>query len=236
VTVGVVVVAAGRGERLAGGRPKALVELRGTSLLAHSLERLAAAGLAEPVVVHTPGEAATFQAAIPAGRVGTWVPGGATRGDSVRAGVAALPADVTVVAVHDAARALVPADVVRRVVAAVQGEVVAAAPAVPVADTLKRIATPLAGDEAVEVLGTVDREGLAAVQTPQVFRRPVLERALATGADATDELALVEGLVRDGTVTGRVVVVPGSPRAMKVTYPDDLLVAAALLDAPEVAM
>jgi 2-C-methyl-D-erythritol 4-phosphate cytidylyltransferase / 2-C-methyl-D-erythritol 2,4-cyclodiphosphate synthase len=127
--------------------PKALVELRGTTLLAHSLERLAAAGLVEPVVVHTPGEAATFQAATRPDRVGTWVPGGRHRGDSVRAGVAALPADVTVVAVHDAARALVPADVVRRVVAAVQGEVVAAAPALPVADTLKRIAAPLGRDE-----------------------------------------------------------------------------------------
>jgi 2-C-methyl-D-erythritol 4-phosphate cytidylyltransferase len=234
VTVGVVVVAAGRGERLASGGPKALVELGGTSLLAHSLARLAAAGLPAPVVVHTPGEAAAFRASARPGSVAAWVPGGATRSDSVRAGVAALPTDVTVVAVHDAARALVPPDVVRRVVAAVRGDVVAAAPALPVADTLKRVGAPLV-DAPVEVLGTVDRDGLAAVQTPQVFPRDVLERALATGDAATDELGLVERLVLAGTLAGRVVVVPGSARAMKVTFPDDLLVATALLDAPEVA-
>jgi 2-C-methyl-D-erythritol 4-phosphate cytidylyltransferase len=230
VTVGCVVVAAGRGERLGEAGPKALVTLGGRSLLAHSLEALRRAGLSPAVVVHTPDEEAAFRADLDGLPVSALVPGGATRTESVRAGVAALDAEVSTVAVHDAARPLMPVDVIRRTVAAVTGDVVAAAPAISVADTLKRVAGPLPSDGTSEVLGTIDRAGVVGVQTPQVFPRAVLEQALQHDDAATDDLALVERLLASGTIAGRVVVVAGSPRGLKVTYPDDLLVATALLD------
>jgi 2-C-methyl-D-erythritol 4-phosphate cytidylyltransferase len=230
VTVGCVVVAAGLGERLGASGPKALVQLRGRSLLAHSLDALHRAGLPPAVVVHTPGEEAGFRADLDGLPVAAFVAGGASRTESVRAGVAALDAAVSIVAVHDAARPLMPADVIRRTVAAVAGDVVAAAPAISVADTLKRIAAPLPVGGASEVLGTIDRDGLVGVQTPQVFPRAVLERALQLDDAATDDLGLVERLVASGTIDGRVVVVAGSPRGLKVTYRDDLRIAASLLE------
>jgi 2-C-methyl-D-erythritol 4-phosphate cytidylyltransferase len=236
VSVGVVVVAAGRGERLGAQGPKALVPLAGRTLLAHTLERLREAGLPPAVVVHTPGEGPAFAAAAEGVPVAGFVPGGATRTASVRAGLdalEALDAELTVVAVHDAARPLTPADVIRRAVAAVEDDVVAAAPAVAVADTLKRVAGPLSGRSATEVVATVDRDRLVGVQTPQVFPRTVLVRALRAGTDATDDLALVEGLLAEGTLAGRVVVVAGSLRGIKITYPEDLQAAAALLRVAE---
>jgi 2-C-methyl-D-erythritol 4-phosphate cytidylyltransferase len=113
-----------------------------------------------------------------------------------------VPDGIGLVAVHDAARGLAPADLVARTVEAVAGDVVAAAPALPVADTLKRVD----GDT---VVATVDRVPLVAVQTPQVFRVDVLRAAHEGDPDATDDLALVERAIADGRVTGRVVVVEG---------------------------
>lgn len=218
--VGIVVVAAGSGERLGAGRPKALVEVAGRSLIAHAVAGLGEAGFTSVVVVHTPGEEAAFRAAVAgagtdAGVEVVLVPGGADRSASVRAGLAALPGDVEVVAVHDAARAFTPPAVLRAVVAAVTGDVVAAAPAVPVADTLKRVD----GDR---VTGTVDRSELVAVQTPQVFPAAVIRAVATEGASATDELALVEQHLADGRLEGRIVWVPGSARGFKVTVPEDL--------------
>jgi 2-C-methyl-D-erythritol 4-phosphate cytidylyltransferase len=221
--VGVVVVAAGTGERLGYGSAKALVPLAGRPLVLHALAALREAGLGPPVVVHTPGQRAAFERTLAAEPVAALVEGGATRTASVRAGLAALRPEATIVAVHDAARPLVPADVIRAVVAAVRGDVLAAAPGVPLADTIKRVA-------ADEVVATVDRADLVAIQTPQAFPRTVLERALASGRHATDDLALVEALTATGETQGRVVVVPGSSRGVKVTYPDDLVVAEALLE------
>lgn len=230
--LGVVVVAAGNGERLGAAGPKALVALAGRPLLAHALAGLASAGLPPAVVVHSPGAAEPF--ALAAGELPTaaFVPGGATRTASVAAGVAALPPDVEVVVIHDAARPLTPPDVIGAAVAAVTGgaDVLAAAPAIPVADTLKRT-------DGAEVLATVDRSGLVGVQTPQVFPRRVLDEVLggatrwAAGAasaagptvePATDDLALVERLRDRGVLDGRILVVPGSVWARKVTYPADL--------------
>lgn len=218
--VGVVVVAAGSGDRLGADVSKALVSLAGRPLLAHALAGLAAAGLPPAVVVHTPGEAEAF--ALATGDIAALrlVPGGATRTASVASGVAQLPDDVEVVAIHDAARPLTPPAVIAAAVAAVTGaaDVLAAAPGVPVADTLKRTA-------AGEVLTTVDRTGLVGVQTPQVFPRPVLDRVLdLSGAaeHATDDLGLVERLRDRGQLEGRIVVVAGSVWARKVTYPSDL--------------
>jgi 2-C-methyl-D-erythritol 4-phosphate cytidylyltransferase len=123
------------------------------------------------------------------------------------------------VVVHDAARPLATRALFEAVVAAVRSGADAAIPGLPVADTLKRVR-----DE--RVLETVDRGELVAVQTPQAFRASMLRAAHAGSDDATDDAALVEA------VGGNVVVVPGEPRNLKITTPDDLLVAAALLDAP----
>lgn len=229
VSIGVVVVAAGSGERLGSGGAKALVELAGRPLLAHALAGLASAGLPPAVVVHTPGAAEPFALAAGDLPVARLVPGGATRTASVAAGVAALPSDVEVVVIHDAARPLIPPDVIAATVAAVTGavDVLAAAPAIPVADTLKRT-------DGSQVLATVDRSGLVGVQTPQVFPRRVLDVVLggvasrardggdATIEAATDDLALVERLRDRGVLDGRILVVPGSVWARKVTYPADL--------------
>ncbi|MFA9432587.1 2-C-methyl-D-erythritol 4-phosphate cytidylyltransferase [Egicoccus sp. AB-alg2] len=222
MSVGVVVVAAGRGERLGEGQPKALVALAGEPLLVHAVRGVLAAGMPPPVIVHTPDAASAFRSALADLPVTALVPGGSTRTASVAAGLAALPDDVDVVLVHDAARALTPPRVIRAVAQAITGEVVAAAPGLPVADTLKRVAGG-------RVLGTVDRDGLVAVQTPQAFTRAALAAAHASGAAATDDLALVERLLDAGRLHGRIEVVEGAAEAMKVTYRHDLAVAEALL-------
>lgn len=217
-----ILVAAGSGERLGAQRPKALVEVAGRPLVAHAADRLLAAGTDHLVVVAPADHLPDVLAALPDTDVEVdVVAGGATRAASVRAGLAHVHDTATVVAVHDAARAFAPPDLVRRTVAAVTGDVVAAAPGLPVGDTLKRVD----GDT---VVATVDRAPLRAVQTPQVFRVEVLRRAHADEGDATDDLALVEALLAAGEVTGRVVVVPGDPAASKVTWPHDLVVVPAL--------
>lgn len=219
--IGVVVVAAGSGERLGSARPKALVDLAGEPLVRHAVRGLADAGLPPPVVVHPPDGRDAVAAALADTEVAVLVPGGATRTASVTEGVAALPSQVEVVVVHDAARPLTPAAVIAAAVSAVASPpgvtpVLAAAPGVAVADTLKRT-------EGHEVVATVDRTDLVGIQTPQVFPRRVLAAALALGDAATDELALVERLRDQGQLDGRIVVVPGSVWARKVTYPGDLV-------------
>lgn len=227
MTVAAVVAAAGRGSRL--GRfeaGKALVEIGGRTLLELALENLVAAGVDELVVVHPAGQRSRFAAATAPHRVGL-VAGGATRSDSVRHGVGAIARDHRLVAIHDAARPLVPVVTIRATIAAVGGEVVAAAPGLAVPDTLKRV-----GDGGV-VLGTVDRAGVWAVHTPQVVRADVLRATLAwSGArHASDDLGLVEQARAAGVVTGEIRMVPGDPRGLKVTYRGDVEVAAALLAA-----
>lgn len=221
--LGVVVVAAGDGVRLGAGGPKALIEIAGRSLLSYALAGLAAADLPPPVVVHPVGFAGDFAAAAAGLPVAAFVAGGVTRTASVRAGVAALDTDVEVVAIHDAARPLTPPGVMRAAVDVVRGDVLAAAPARPVADTLKRVAQD-------EILATVDRTALVGVQTPQVFVRWVLDAALAQQGDATDDLTLVEGLVARGDAKGRIVTVTGSLRGHKVTYPEDLALVRAIAE------
>jgi 2-C-methyl-D-erythritol 4-phosphate cytidylyltransferase len=203
-------LAAGSGERLGVGRPKAFVELAGRPMLEWSLAALAAAGVTDIVVALPAGVAA------PAGVRG--VPGGASRSASVRAALAEVSADV--VLVHDAARPLVTPDVFARVAAALAGADCAIA-AARVADTVKE------ADSSGAVVATLDRSRLWAVQTPQAFRRDVLARALDAPGDvlarATDDAWLVE---RAG---GSVRVVEASPANFKVTTPHDLRVAEMLL-------
>lgn len=146
------------------------------------------------------------------------VVGGSQRHDSVRAGLAAVPDECEVVAIHDAARPLVPVEVIDAVMEALEDdEVLASAPALPVADTLKR----QSGDS----IETVDRTDLHGVQTPQVFRAAVLRSLLADSDPAvTDELRVLEEALADGRASGRIQLVPGSLRAMKITQPEDLAV------------
>ena len=145
------------------------------------------------------------------------VAGGATRADSVRAGLAAVPADATVIVVHDAARPLAGPALFAAVIDVVQaGGVDGAVPVVPVSDTLKRIS-------ADRVVATVDRDGLVAVQTPQAFTAGALRAAHASGAEATDDAGLLEaaGLA--------VAAVDGDPANLKLTRAEDLALAEALL-------
>lgn len=229
MTTAGVVAAAGRGVRLDTAGPKALVRIDGVALVAHAVDRLAAAGIDQVVVVYTPGEHPAFREACEGRVVAAFVPGGETRTASVSAGVASLPPEVDLVAVHDAARALCPVVTIRAALAAVGPDVVAAAPALPVADTLKRVVDG-------RVVETVAREGLMAVQTPQVVRRGALEVALALRETAaTDDLGLVEEAVARGEVAGQIVVVEGSVRARKVTFPSDVPIARALLAMEEEA-
>jgi 2-C-methyl-D-erythritol 4-phosphate cytidylyltransferase len=229
------IVAAGLGERLGATRPKALVELAGRPLLQWSLDVLASVEEIERIVVALPPGVEA-----PAGTVG--VVGGAVRSESVRLALAAAgPGDP--VLVHDAARPLLTSDLTYATLAAVAHEGVdAAIAATPVTDTIKRVtssyqvaADGTAGQDAdppprsLPVVGeTLDRAGLWAVQTPQVFRRATLERALDVPDDileqATDDAWLVE---RFG---GRVVVVAAPPENLKVTTPLDLALAEILIE------
>lgn len=214
------VVAAGRGERLGSPYPKAFAKLGGRPLLAESLERLDRSDWIEGMVVVVPAEweepAILLAEEVGAGKVTLAVPGGETRSDSVRAGLAEVPEEAAVVLVHDAARPLVDEAVVERVVLALEGEWDGAVPTMPVPDTLKRAD----GETVVE---TVDRTGLVAVQTPQAFVAGTLRRALAADGSESDCAGSVE------LAGGRVRVVPGDPRLVKVTSDADLALVEALL-------
>jgi 2-C-methyl-D-erythritol 4-phosphate cytidylyltransferase len=215
-----VLVAAGRGERFGHDRPKAFANLGGRPLLAASLERLERSEWVEAIVVAAPEEweepTILLAEELGAGTVHAVVTGGATRADSVRAGVAEVPDDAAVILVHDAARPLLPEEVVERVVAGLAEGWDGVVPALPLADTVKRA-------EGEAVAETVDRTGLYAVQTPQVFLAEALRRALARGGDATDCAGLVEA------AGGRVRLVEGDRRLLKVTTAADLAFVETLL-------
>ncbi|HEY5091912.1 MAG TPA: 2-C-methyl-D-erythritol 4-phosphate cytidylyltransferase [Acidimicrobiales bacterium] len=203
MSVAAVVVAAGQGVRFGG--PKQFAILNHDTVAAHSVH--AARSVAQRVVLVVPlnydgnGEGADVV-----------VVGGPTRAQSVRAGLAQCE-DVDVVVVHDAARPMASAALFGAVVDAVTNGADGAVPGLAISDTVKRVTTQGATTVVTE---TVSRAELVTVQTPQAFRRDVLVRAHADGADATDDAALVEA---NG---GRVVVVPGERQNMKITEPVDL--------------
>ena len=209
------IVAAGLGERLGADRPKALVELAGRPLVQWSIDVLAGIEQIESIVLALP-------AGVPPPAGVTAVSGGPARSDSVGRALAAAP-DGDPVLVHDAARPLLTAALAEAVIAALRDDpsADAAIAAAPVTDTIKRVGD---GDAVAE---TLDRDGLWAVQTPQVFRREPLEEALAAGAEvlaaASDDAWLVE---RRG---GKVIVVRSSAENLKVTTPLDLRLAELLL-------
>jgi len=219
VSVWAVLAAAGSGERLGADRPKAFVRLGEQPLLAQSLARLDASEWIDAIVVVAPPgweePAILLAEELGCGKVSACVTGGATRADSVRIGVAELPAEAAVVLVHDAARPLLDDAVVERVVTALGDGWDGAVPALPIADTVKRVD----GEAVVE---TLMRDELRVVQTPQAFVADILRKALA-GSDLSDCSAAVEA------AGGRVRVVAGDPRLLKVTDAADLDRVAALL-------
>jgi 2-C-methyl-D-erythritol 4-phosphate cytidylyltransferase/2-C-methyl-D-erythritol 2,4-cyclodiphosphate synthase len=229
------VPAAGRGERLGPGAPKALRTIGGEPILLHAVRGLLASGEVDLVVVAAPPtnegmkEAAQILSGVGRCRI---VPGGPTRQQSVALALAAVPGEgYDVILVHDAARALTPPATIAAVVRAVRSGHRAVIPVLPVADTIKS-AVPGEDPGGFPTVGqTVDRSGLRAVQTPQGFSRELLSRAhAAAGHDATDDAGLVESLGEPVTM------IPGHVEAFKVTTPFDLVLAEAVLERREVAV
>ncbi|MDA5279078.1 2-C-methyl-D-erythritol 4-phosphate cytidylyltransferase [Streptomyces sp. Isolate_45] len=227
-----VIPAAGRGVRLGPGAPKALRALGGTPMLIHAVRAMARSRAVSLVVVVAPSDGAAEvrhlldEHALPERTEVLVVPGGETRQESVRAGLDALPQDVTSVLIHDAARPLVPVDTVDNVIDAVRAGAPAVVPALPLADTVKEV-EPGGPGEPEPVVATPERARLRAVQTPQGFDLETLLRAhreiAVLGEGATDDAGMVERL----GVT--VVTVPGHEEAFKVTRPLDLVLAEAVL-------
>ncbi|HEY3961212.1 MAG TPA: 2-C-methyl-D-erythritol 4-phosphate cytidylyltransferase [Gaiellaceae bacterium] len=213
MSVFAVLVAAGRGERLGEDRPKAFVRLGRLPLLAESLRRLDDSEWIDGVIVVAPPEweepAILLAEELGASKVNACVTGGETRTESVRAGVAEVPDDATVILVHDAARPLLPAELVPRLLDALAEGFDGAVPGLPVRDTVKRV---VAGT----VAETPARNELVTVQTPQAFVAAVLRAALARGEEGTDCASLVEA------AGGRVTVVEGDEHLLKVTTRADL--------------
>lgn len=199
-----VVVGGGSGARF--GRPKQLALLAGRRVIDRSIDAMRP--VCQGIVVVGSDEVGTA-AELDVSEV---TPPGPTRSESVRSGLSAVPDTATHVLVHDAARPMVPAEVVASVVAALAAGAEAVVPVVPVTDTLRRVEG-----------GTVDRSAFVAVQTPQGFNRETLTAAHRDGSEATDDAAVIE---RSGVP---VVHVDGSPINIKITFPQDLVVAEALL-------
>jgi 2-C-methyl-D-erythritol 4-phosphate cytidylyltransferase len=221
MSVWALLVAAGAGERLGEERPKAFVRLGDLPLLAEPLRRLDESGWVDAIVVAAPPgweePAILLAEELAATKVVASVTGGPTRADSVRAALAEVADDALVALVHDAARPLLDDAVVERVLAPLSEGWDGVVPGLPLADTVKRVD----GEAVVE---TVDRTGLVAVQTPQAFLLPVLRRAYAGDVSgATDCSSLV------AAVGGRVKVVEGDPRLVKVTTQADLELVASWL-------
>lgn len=223
--VAVVITAAGAGERLGPGAPKAHRLLDGKPLFVYSLRTFAGvADINHIIVVARADEVANVREVIASDKSLESsllnidvVAGGATRQESVARGLAALTAEDDLVLIHDAARALVPVDVVRSVIARLVAGDQAVIPVVPVTDTMRAFTDGNLGP-------VVDRAGLVAVQTPQGFTKDIVVRAhqdfdAGSGVAATDDASLVELL---GVSIAHV---DGSPDAFKVTYANDLLLA-----------
>ncbi|WP_026531266.1 2-C-methyl-D-erythritol 4-phosphate cytidylyltransferase [Haematomicrobium sanguinis] len=230
MNLALIVVAAGLGQRLGAGIPKAQVNVGGREILGHVLDSLESENMPsfmQIVIAVPPGEAILRSMCAqrqPSGVVIQAVDGGGERADSVRNALGTLDDSVTHVLIHDAARALTPAAVFSRVCAALEEGAGAVIPAVPVVDTIKSVSSR-GGVERVE--STLNRANLRAVQTPQGFALDVLRRAhelvSREGVSVTDDAAAAERLGEP------VVVVAGDPLAFKITAPMDLMVAEAAL-------
>ncbi len=219
------VPAAGRGERLGPGEPKALREISGVPMLVYAVSALASARSIDLVVVAAPPRDVDSVAAMLSQQSFsdkvTVVAGGDTRQESVARALIALPLDVDVVLVHDAARPLAPVELVSAVVASVRAGNPAVVPGLAVTDTIKEI------NNQGDVVATIDRNSLRAIQTPQGFNRELLQRAHAQLDESqgifTDDAGLIEAM---GV---RVKVIEGHVEAMKITRPFDLAIAETII-------
>jgi 2-C-methyl-D-erythritol 4-phosphate cytidylyltransferase/2-C-methyl-D-erythritol 2,4-cyclodiphosphate synthase len=209
-----IIAAAGSGERFGATLPKALITLGNRTLIEHAV--VALAPVASEIVICAP---AGYEKQIRelVGSDITVVVGGTTRSDSVRAGIAALSGNHKFVLVHDAARALASTQLAESVVAALVKGDVAVIPGLELIDTVKSV------DAGGHVTSTPDRTTMRRVQTPQGFDLEVLKKAHATGADATDDGALVEAIGH------KVLIIKGEERALKITTPADLATAISML-------
>ncbi|MEW6865145.1 2-C-methyl-D-erythritol 4-phosphate cytidylyltransferase [Trueperella pyogenes] len=235
MSIAAVIAGAGSGTRLGAHMPKALVPLGGVPLLVHAIRGMNDAGIDDVVVTIPAGAEAlvAFEQALAVGGVrAQLVVGASTRQGSVSRGLAAVNSDF--VLIHDAARALTPPAVIVRVREALEAGYDAVVPALPVTDTIKAVGMKEErGFGVVELVDeTLERTNLRAMQTPQGFRTELVRSAHAAGrargldelSAAPDDAALVEAIGE------RVVLVPGSPEAMKVTTAWDLAVAEMLLE------
>jgi 2-C-methyl-D-erythritol 4-phosphate cytidylyltransferase len=213
MSVWAVIVAAGRGERLGLDRPKAFAKLNGRPLLAESLERLEWSEWVDSIVVAAPPDweepVILLAEELGCSKVVAVVPGGETRAASVRAGLGEIPDEAAVVLVHDAARPVLDEEVIERLLTTLDEGWDGIVPGLPIMDTVKRV-------ERDQVVETVDREGLVVSQTPQAFVWPALRDAAAGAEEATDCAALLEAR------GGRIKVVPGDRRLVKITDRADL--------------
>ncbi|MGH9079693.1 MAG: 2-C-methyl-D-erythritol 4-phosphate cytidylyltransferase [Acidimicrobiales bacterium] len=216
-----IVVAGGSGRRFGG--PKQFLQLAGRPVVSWSV--MAARAVSEGVVLvvpDAPGGNGTRKGSDrddPAAGADRVVTGGASRADSVRSGLAAVPDEAAIIVVHDAVRPLAGSPVFAAVIEAVRaGRADGAIPVLPVSDTLKRTSGGM-------VRSTEDRDGLVLVQTPQAFVAATLRAAHRGAGDATDDAGLLERL------GATVCTVVGDPRNMKLTRPEDLAVAEALMGA-----
>ncbi|HEX2905102.1 MAG TPA: 2-C-methyl-D-erythritol 4-phosphate cytidylyltransferase [Jatrophihabitans sp.] len=216
MSVAAVVVAAGSGDRLGAGQPKAMVRLGGSTILDTALAVFLQHPRVAEVVVVAPPDLAESLARATGVRV---VPGGSTRADSVQRGLSAVSEQAELVLVHDAARPLVPARVLSNVIDALLAGATAVVPVLPMIDTVKQV------DEQARVTATVHRDRLRRVQTPQGFRLEVLRAAYAAAgvAASTDDAGVVE--LHGVTV----LTVPGDEEAFKITTPHDLRIAELLV-------
>jgi len=217
-----VLAAAGRGERLGFERPKAFAPLRGRPLLAESLERLEGSEWIYAIVVVAPDgweePVILLAEELGCGKVVASVAGGPTRAESVALGLGEVPEEASAILVHDAARPLLPDEVIERVLRPLGEGWDGSVPGLPVADTVKRVVD-------AAVVETLPRDELVAVQTPQAFLSEALRRAFAGDiAAASDCASLVEA------AGGRVTVVDGDRRLLKVTGPEDLALVESWLD------
>lgn len=218
MSVAVILVAAGRGVRLGAGKPKALVRVAGVSLLEHAIARsIGTKNLSQLVITATPGYLDEFlslsEKHVPSGVTLTIVEGGESRQQSISNALAEVNLATQIILVHDSARAFTPTEVFDRVAEEVRESGFSVVPVIPVHDTVKRA-------DGSEVLETVDRAELRAAQTPQGFPAKLLRDSYAEAVhDHTDDAALVQAAGH------RVLSVPGDRMAMKVTTPDDLILA-----------
>ena len=220
-----VLLAGGSGQRF--GSLKQFDSLAGVRVIDRAARTAAAA--CDGVVAVLPADSlATADGQIPDATV--VVAGGSTRSESVRAGLAAIPSDATVILVHDAARPLATADLFARVIAQVQSGVTAVVPAVQVVDTIRVVSSETAGsdsagsDSAGSDSAVIDRDLLRAVQTPQGFQAALLRRAYDSDGEATDDAGLVQAL------GARITLIAGERSNLKLTERADRIIAAALLE------